>query len=692
MKREDLWEIYFQKHQYPCVIFNNETKEILYHNEKFLKYFQLNTHIIGENLLELLPSEDLLLSEKLPDWNGTELYETAVYYKKLGKSFQLQAAMLEDKSSVFCQLAVEEAYQGTQQFEEAMTRCMEIYEQEPDSILISLMELLCEFYNCERAYLYRFHTESNTINCVSQWCHDPNFHVIQEVSTEIDYSFLVECLEASQENGIFSANMEEEDFRYDTSITEILRSFKLKNVTICTVENVDHQLVGVLGLSNRQDYNAPFDRRLLHTISRFVAQDVNRGAVNDTLFQLHYRDTLTGLYNRNGYAQRVDQILDEKPKTMGAIVVNINGLKFINENQGISGGDEHIRKSALAIKNHFGFEIFRMSGDEFVGIAPNIPEEEFQSKVMTLYQSMRQENNFDFSFGHAWGGGNFELGKLIYEADTVMYINKQEYYSNSKREFASVKDNTLADLLSYLANDEFMVYLQPQVLLQDGSLYGAEALIRRFDKTNQKMIFPDQFIPLYEQKSVIRHVDMFVLETVSKLQQQWIAQGKQIPISVNFSRVTLQEYGIVDSICEICDKYQVAHDLVVIEVTERVGLIENNVPSALIQQFKDKGFHISLDDFGCAYSNIVTLAQIEVDEVKIDKSLVDFILSSKKNRVLVKNVLSMCNELDGASTLAEGIESEEQAQLLKSLGCRLGQGYFYSRPIPTEEFIKKYME
>lgn len=413
--------------------------------------------------------------------------------------------------------------------------------------------------------------------------------------------------------------------------------------------------------------------------------------LSEALFQIHHRDALTGCYNRAGYSTEMDVIMNPRPTSLGVISVNINGLKHINENLGITAGDKHILGAAVRLKEHFGYEFFRMSGDEFVGIAPNVENAAFETQVDTLHTAMRQDENHDFSMGHAWGNKNFDLWKLMQEADTLMYINKQEYYASTKREFNQVDDGLLSDLLSYLADGEFMIYLQPQVKLKDGSLHGAEALIRRFDKTNQKMVFPDQFIPLYEMKSIIRHVDMFVLETVCSLLSAWTKEGKAIPISVNLSRVTLLEHGIVTSIVEICDRYQVPHNLVVIEVTERVGLIENNVASALITAFKDHGFNISLDDFGCAYSNIVTLAQIEVDEVKIDKSLVDDLTTNNKNHILVKNVLSMCNELEGASTLAEGIEDEHQAKLLKELGCHLGQGYFYSRPIPVPEFVEKYL-
>ncbi|MFI3209068.1 MAG: GGDEF domain-containing phosphodiesterase, partial [Eubacteriales bacterium] len=358
---------------------------------------------------------------------------------------------------------------------------------------------------------------------------------------------------------------------------------------------------------------------------------------------------------------------------------------------GYASGDSRIKQSAEILKKYFQIDFYRISGDEFVGFYDNIDEHDFEKYVWTLCKKMREEKNDFFAVGHAWNSGNFDVLQLIQEADTMMYINKQEYYHAAGRQKEEINDAVLSELLSYLANDEFVVYLQPQMYLKDNTLYGAEALIRRYDKKNNKIIYPNHFIPLYEKKSVIRHVDIFVLNQVCKLLVEWREIGKEIPISVNLSRVTLLEYGIVDTIAEICDYYNVPHELLVIEVTERVGLIENNVASALIENFKRKGFKISLDDFGCAYSNIVTLAQIPMDEVKIDKSLVDHVATNKKNAIIVKHVLSMCNEIDGTSTLAEGVEDRNQANVLRGFECHLGQGYLFSKPIPVEEFFEKYI-
>ncbi|MFI3254596.1 MAG: bifunctional diguanylate cyclase/phosphodiesterase [Eubacteriales bacterium] len=692
MDRKKFYDVYFGNHKNPCVITDRDTHECLFANDVFFKVYKVSRDIVGNNFYDYVPLIENHMEEEIPNWDEEYYYETDSYNVRLNRQFLMRAVYNKIDNTIFCEaIPVENDLEKNSNFEDAMTRCMDIYQQPEETVMISFMELLCDFYECERAYVYRFNFQDSTINCVSQWCLDPNFRVTEEVGTKMDATFLIDWIQEEHVAGIVSADSEKPDFPKDSTLAKIMNTFKMRNLALCNVEDSNHKVVGVVGLSNRKDCNQILDRRLLNTISKFVALDVTQQTVNTNLFQVENRDVLTGMYNRFAYDKKVTSIQKEQPQKLGVISVNINGLKNINNNLGNEAGDEHIKKSGKKIQSHFGFDIFRVSGDEFIGLASDVDKEEFEYKVATMQRELREEGNYDFSMGSCWAEGKYDYVSLLREADSVMYINKQEYYAAGLRTLSSVSSVILRDLLSFLENDEFMIYLQPQVRLEDGSLHGAEALIRRFDKTNQKMVFPDQFISMYEQASVIRHIDLFVVETVCQLLAKWEDMEKGIPISVNLSRVTLQEFGIVDTIVKICDKHNVPHSLLVIEVTERVGLIENDVPSALVTDFIDHGFTISLDDFGCAYSNIVTLAQIEVDEVKLDKSLVDNLTTNRKNHILVKNVLSMCEELEGMSTLAEGIEDEEQSDLLHELGCHLGQGYFYSRPMPVEDFENEYI-
>ncbi len=693
MDNNGLWSKYFQHHKYPCFVNDKKSGELLYCNEDFLSLYQVTEDWRGQKFSDVVSICSIQAAQEFPDWDIQDVFETETYNNDLNQRFMVRSAVIVDRETIFNEIIpLDETVDKDSQFDSAMTRCIEIYEQRTDSkeTLTAFAQLLAEFYNAELAYIYRFHKHDKSIEPLTSWV-APDFKPseINTGSSRMGKEGLYDWFTSEETPSLIIGDLNTGNNH--PSLKDIMYTFAIRNVVFAKVVNTQSEVIGFVGVSNRRDTSKFIDLRFISTISRFVAQDVSKDVVDTALFKLHYQDVLTGLPNREGYTQKIQSYTENPPKKLGVISANINGLKNINNNLGNEAGDEHIKKSALALKKHFGYDIYRVSGDEFIALAEEEEKESFEYKVSTLHEEMRSKDNYDFSFGCGWAEGKYDFSALLLEADTRMYINKQEYYATGVRTFDSVSNAILRDLLVYLDNEEFMIYLQPQVYLKDGSLHGAEALIRRFDKTNQKMVFPDQFIPMYEQASVIRHVDLFVVDTVCKLLAKWSEEEKAVPISVNLSRVTLQEFGIVETIVKICDKHQVDHSLVVIEVTERVGLIENDVPSALVTDFIDHGFTISLDDFGCAYSNIVTLAQIQVDEVKLDKSLVDNLTTNRKNHILVKNVLSMCDELEGMSTLAEGIEDETQSNLLHELGCHLGQGYFYSRPIPVEDFEKEYI-
>lgn len=255
-----------------------------------------------------------------------------------------------------------------------------------------------------------------------------------------------------------------------------------------------------------------------------------------------------------------------------------------------------------------------------------------------------------------------------------------------------MNDTLLTDLTTGLSNQEFIVHLQPKVELATDRIVGAEALVRRINQTDNSLIFPEEFISEYEREAIISHIDLYVLEQVCKTLEDWGREYEQIPISVNFSPITLLEPHIVNQISEICDRYHIDHQYIIIEITERVELVNNDSASALVDAFKNAQFKISLDDFGCAYSNIITLAQVEFDEVKIDKSLVEHLQDNKKNQIIVENVLKMCQDLTETETIAEGIEHKLQADILRQFGCTQAQGFYYSRPITMDVFYEKYIK
>ncbi|MFI3250274.1 MAG: GGDEF domain-containing phosphodiesterase [Eubacteriales bacterium] len=686
-------DVILDQHQLPCFLADVATRRIFYANGKLAKMFGGKENLLGKIYQEAITDDNATVTScTLPNWDVIDFYEMEIYNNVVGHGFRVNLTIIKElqPAVIFCSLApVGTKKRDEFSFEQTITQCITALQGDVEQKTNDLLEILGKYYEAEKTYLYMLDTAKEEISCENSWKVNPDVTITPALSQKIDVKILTDWLAMRNEVNIVEAARGHLDVDEKTLSGQVLNAFEIDDVVVSVVEDKKRDPLALIAVTNRKRKSA--DLRLLQSVSRFIEPDVTQSEEEHSIELMNDRDILTGFYNRTTYARKVEELQANPPKSIGVFLANVNGLRKINAEYGYAKGDSFIKKAAEIIKEYFKTTIYRIAGDEFVAFFPDVEKEKFENTVLALREKLKQDDSHLFALGHAWGNGRFDCGKLIRESDTMMYINKQEYYHTSNRRYDEISDSTLSDLLSFLDDKEFMVYLQPQVRLKDSSLYGAEALIRRFDKKNNKMVFPDQFIPLYEQKSVIRHVDLFVVEEVCQLLAAWTKHGKEIPISVNLSRVTLQEYGIVETIVEICDKYAVPHELLVIEVTERVGLIENNVASALISAFKVHGFNISLDDFGCAYSNIVTLAQIQVDEVKIDKSLVDNLTTNKQNHILVKNVLTMCNELDDTSTLAEGIEDEHQAKMLHELGCHLGQGYFYSRPIPVSEFEEKYI-
>lgn len=397
----------------------------------------------------------------------------------------------------------------------------------------------------------------------------------------------------------------------------------------------------------------------------------------------------TGFLSSDTFHKHCQQWRKEPPRTFGLLLISINEE---------SHGEKDYELVSQILKEFHHGDWFSPHSDfnpysdycydacDYVTVFLHEDKKNFEERILRFFQSLHHFKKMPFTMGYAFGKGRYSLDELFSEAEEILFINKQGFLAHYPWEL--IEDVDLSRLLYELETREFEIFLQPQMYLEDGSIHGAEALIRRKDRT----VFPDQFVPFYEERSIIRHIDLFVVEKVCSLLAEWGKDYEPVQISVNLSRVTLTELGIVDTLCEICDRHQVPHELLVIEVTERMGLVENNVASVLIDEFKAKGFLLSLDDFGCAYSNLVTLSQISVDEVKMDKSLVDYIEVNSKAQVMMKNILSMCHELAGTITLVEGIENEAQAQLLREYHCQLGQGYHFSRPISTHVFFQTYIK
>lgn len=696
-KAKKLFEIDNNDCSNPTFFTDYVTGELIYINGAMEKKFQIFHDYTGKQAKEVIPYYGDMCGFRDKSKLVEDEYTSHVFLSEmLNANLRSESIIRSLKGRKFIQTkfflapSTDKNKEAENMFERAIARCLEILNDPYTPPILPLMELLGQFYACKLSYICEFDYDNMNLAKSHFWSSDGNFKELPVNNALPMERFVIWLNTSDNKSNIITLDRSKVDYGEHSIEHQLLSKFNLDNITLSKLWDKDGVLKGVVGLSNATE--ELYDDRLLQAVTHFVVEQFTHSSMVEALDDLNDLDILTGFYNKEKYNEKLGELEEESPETLGILFANLNGLRATNEYLGYDEGDAQLKRTASTLTEYFCGHFYRISGDEFLGLIPNCDEEIFEETVLSLQERLKIQNiEAAFSLGHSWGKGSYDVQEMVKVADTVMVINKQSYYADSVKNSQKITNTMLQDLFLAIAEEEFLVYLQPQIDLKSEQVVAAEALIRRFDKRKNKMIFPDTFIPLYEKKSVIRHVDLFVLRKVCQIIQSWMLVNQELPVSVNLSRVTLMEHGIVRTITEVLDEYQIPHHLIVIEITERIGMIENDVAMSLVEEFKLNGFKLSLDDFGCAYSNIVTLAQIEFDEVKIDKSLIDNLISNPKNRIIVKNMLLMCNELENTHTLAEGIETQEQADFLRSVKCRLGQGYLYSRPIPNEEFYEKYI-
>lgn len=249
--------------------------------------------------------------------------------------------------------------------------------------------------------------------------------------------------------------------------------------------------------------------------------------------------------------------------------------------------------------------------------------------------------------------------------------------------------NLKKDFKEGIAKNEFKIFLQPKFELKTEKIVGAEALIRR--EKEGKLIFPNTFIPEYEKTGLITKLDMFVFESICKKLKEWKEKEYSLyPIAINESRRQLYNDNHMKELEETIKKYKVNPNLIELELTETV--VVENIKKAKEAEKKvhSLGFVVSMDDFGVGYSSFYMLKNINIDVLKIDKSFSDEVIESKRGRIILEAIIDMAKKLE-IKTVAEGIETKEQIEYLKQIGCNMVQGYYYEKPMPIEKFEQKYL-
>lgn len=399
-------------------------------------------------------------------------------------------------------------------------------------------------------------------------------------------------------------------------------------------------------------------------------------------------DKLTGLWNRASYAQWTKQNKNRVFESYGVITTDVIHLLEINKQFGYHNGNKKLVEVADVLKKTCGkYRSFRYDEDEMLVICPDITKNDMELLVGQLRQQLNALE-IGVAVGYSWSA-NPRIRAQITEAEVVMNNDKLMLLHGT--DLTNRMEQSVIDEVTDLMNrGHYLVYLQPKVNIHTGRTEGAEALIRQLDD-ELGIVGPGVFIPILERYNLVHMIDLYVLEQVFIYQQEQIALGhRTVPISVNFSKMTIMYPELVERVKALTEKYPIPTGLIHIEVTETIGDMDHVVIEDVANSLKQLGFRLSMDDFGSHYSNLSVLIQYDFDSAKIDRSMVMEITKNQKSRIVLDYMTSLINDL-GIHCIVEGIETKEQVEILKNTKAEMIQGFYFGKPVPKEEFYDAFM-
>ncbi|MEK5684367.1 EAL domain-containing protein [Clostridioides difficile] len=418
------------------------------------------------------------------------------------------------------------------------------------------------------------------------------------------------------------------------------------------------------------------------------------------ILSLAYEDKVTYIGNQNKFYRECSKYLLDKPSLNYIIVYfDINNFKMINDTFGYEFGDNLLITIAKALKEELteGEVYARLSSDYF---AIFCDYKNGRNKIIRKLDNIRSniESNLSIVFEislcvgiYFVEEGEVDIQKAVNKANMARSVAKGKninyaIYNEDVRNKLSEESMILDDIKIALVKNQFEVYYQPKFSLVTGEMIGSEALIR-WNHPEHGFISPAVFIPIAEKSKLILKIGRFVFERVCNDLYEWKKQGKKIvPVSVNLSRVELYQPDIVKFINKIIKMYNLSSDFIEIEITETVAINELNILKNVLNELRTYGFSISMDDFGTGYSSISCLRDMPIDILKLDKSFLGGIEHDERSRNIAKSIVSLAKSLD-LVVIIEGVESKEQAELMKQFGCDLVQGFYFARPMPAKNFL-----
>lgn len=429
-------------------------------------------------------------------------------------------------------------------------------------------------------------------------------------------------------------------------------------------------------------------------------RSVNQGKLNGVVVDyLATYDELTGIYNKQAfYAKTKEMLLDNPDKNFDLLRINIERFKVLNDLFGESTGDKLLRYIGKFLKE-INLPLCvsgRLYADNFV-VCYEAGKGDSRRMINTLQMvadSFAINNRTILSFGlYRIDDKTLPVSVMCDRANMALWKAKGNFknpyceYDEKMRQQVLKEQKIINAMEMAIQNKEFTLYLQPKYDIEKGTIIGAEALVRWISLENG-FISPGDFIPVFENNGFVYEVDKFIWEESCRYLRKWLDEGREVhPISVNVSRIDLYDPKLVQHLVDLREKYQLPSQYLELEITESAYTEDPEQIITITRQLREAGFVILMDDFGTGYSSLNMLKDIQIDVLKLDMGFLKSSDYSAKGGNILTAILKMAESLK-MQTIVEGVETKEQVEFLKSIGCKYVQGFYYSKPLPVGEFEK----
>lgn len=567
-----------------------------------------------------------------------------------------------------------------------------------------LLEKIGKKYNAQCVSIYEIAKSEEALKLTYEWKEQEEYSTF--TLDKIPYSNLDRLTAYYDEEGIYEAS---DVNKIKKGLKTFVSSEQVTSMLQCAFfeEGEFRGCVSLTYLNNQRTWNCD-EKDSFAKVTKIIAFYLLKLRVSERIQErlehLKNYDPLTGISTLYKFKKDAKALLHYQQKKYALIYSDITNFKYVNDTYGYRTGDKILYDLAIMANRDIPKESLfaRVSADNFICLLPFQDEQKLEKKVMEFSQQfsqMQKEKNIIFNLVLITGiyvmeSGYEDISTAIDKANIARKHIKEssntacQFYNESMSQKIKKEVEITNCMEAALKDGEFVVYLQPKIGLENDTLAGAEALIR-WEREKGTLIPPDEFIPLFEKNGFIVQLDFYVYEEVCKKLRYWMDNHiSVVPISVNVSRVHLNDESFINKLLELIKKYEIPSNLIELEITESIFLDNTKVALSIMRHLRSLGFIVSIDDFGAGYSSLNLLKDMSSDVLKLDKEFFSHGEMQKEEQIIVSSIINMAKQLN-MKVLSEGIETEMQCEFLKEISCDMVQGYFYAKPMPIIEFEKR---